>query len=321
MEEPGRVARGLPGSALVTHRIRTLLLAPALGAAFAAGPASAEPDWAKAPAREIVLFQPGQTSFEWAMTEKDHSGGPKMRKGKRCSACHKGEEEDIGADPGEGRSATLTAKVQLARDDERLYARVEWPATEPKGPKQDPDFEAKVTLLLDDGSVKPFSVSGCWAACHDDLHGMPSAAEGSELTKYLGASRAKLGRSGGGPDPKPQPDLDRMLAAGEFVEFWQAALDRSKPAVARDGIVLEKWRRSEEPAVAASATLANGKWVAVLSRKLRPGSPTHKDVVAGKTYTVGFAIHEGFGDELSHYVSLDRRFVLDAGKADWVVTR
>jgi cytochrome c-type protein NapC len=294
----------------------------AAGAALAvAPPAAAEPDWSKVPAHEVVLFQPGEYSFEWALTEKDHSGGPKIRKGKRCSRCHEEEEADVAADPGEGRSPTLTAKVQLAHDDESLFVRVEWPATEPRAPKQDPDFEAKVTLLVDDGSVKPFSVSGCWATCHDDMTGMPSAAPGSELTKYLGASRAKLGRSGGGPDPKPAADLERMLAAGEFLEFWQAALPRGGPAVARDGIVLEKWRKNEEPAVAATASLANGRFVAVLRRPLRPGSPARKDVAAGRTYTVGIAIHEGFGDKRTHYVSFDRRFVLGAGKADWVVGR
>jgi cytochrome c-type protein NapC len=294
-----------------------LPLALALGRSAAAG----EPDWSKVSGRDIELFGPGQSSFEWAMTEKDHSGGPKIRKGKRCSSCHKEEEPDIAAEPGEGRAATLTANVRFGRDDENLYVRVEWPATEAKGPKQDPDFEAKVTLLLDDGSVKPFSVSGCWATCHDDLTGMPSAAEGAERSKYLAASRTKLGRSGGGDATKPQAELDRMLAAGEFAEFWQAALVRGKPAVARDGVVLEKWRKNEQPALSASATLADGKWVAVLSRRLRPSSPGRKEIAAGKTYTVGFAIHEGFSDKRHHYVSLDRRFVLDQGKADWVVAR
>jgi cytochrome c-type protein NapC len=150
---------------------------------------------------------------------------------------------------------------------------------------------------------------------------MPSAPEGTERSKYLAASRTKLGRTGGGDNLKPQADLDRMLSAGEFVEFWQAALDRGAPPEARDGVVLEKWRPSQQPAVAATATLADGKWVAVLSRKLRTGSAGHKEIAAGKTYTVGFAIHDGFRDKLAHYVSLERRFVLDEGKADWVVKR
>jgi cytochrome c-type protein NapC len=311
--------RGLTRSDRLAPAPLLLLALGCLPLALAGPAAAGEPDWSKVAGRDVELFGPGQNSFEWAMTEKDHSGGPKIRKGKRCSSCHKEEEPDIAAEPGEGRAATLVANVRFARDDENLYVRVEWPATEAKGPKQDPDFEAKLTLLVDDGSVKPFSVSGCWATCHDDLSDMPSAGPGTERSKYLAASRTKLGRTGGGDAQKPQAELDRMLAAGEFVEFWQAALVRGKPAVARDGVVLEKWRKSEQPALSARAALEGAKWVAVLSRRLRPGSPGHKEIAAGKTYTVGFAIHEGFSDKRHHYVSLDRRFVLDQGKADWVV--
>ena len=31
-------------------------------------------DWGGVPAREVVLFYPGQGSFEWSLTQTDHSG-------------------------------------------------------------------------------------------------------------------------------------------------------------------------------------------------------------------------------------------------------
>ncbi|MGQ0384395.1 MAG: hypothetical protein ACT4UP_06930 [Gammaproteobacteria bacterium] len=83
-------------------------------------------DWSKVPEKEIVLFQPGQASWEWALTERDHSGAPKFREGKNCKGCHEGEQEDIGAKiakggqlepaPIAGRAGSLKLRVQAARD-------------------------------------------------------------------------------------------------------------------------------------------------------------------------------------------------------------
>jgi cytochrome c-type protein NapC len=39
-------------------------------------------DWSGVPERELTLFQPAQASWEWVMTERDHSGAPKFREGK-----------------------------------------------------------------------------------------------------------------------------------------------------------------------------------------------------------------------------------------------
>ena len=49
------------------------------------------------------------------------------------------------------------------------------------------------------------------ATCHDDLIGMASATDGSKLTKYLGGSRVKLSRKGGGDAMKPAADIDGGL--------------------------------------------------------------------------------------------------------------
>ena len=59
--------------------------------------ASAAVDWSKAKEKEVVLFYPGQASWEWVMTQADHSGATKFRGGKNCRGCHDGEQADIGA--------------------------------------------------------------------------------------------------------------------------------------------------------------------------------------------------------------------------------
>ena len=273
--------------------------------------------------RDVEFLQPGESSFEWALTKDDHSGGPKTRKGKQCTGCHEGEEADIASDAAEelGFPPTLTANLKFARDDERLYVRLEWPALAATAKKLDPDFEARATILFDDGSVKAARVAGCWMTCHDDLSSMPEAPGESERTKYLGASRVKIRRSGGGDDVKPQAELDRMRAAGEFLEYWQAALNRGKPAVARDGWILDRRRVNETPLASAEASFANGRWSVVLSRALISGASGRKDIVAGKRYTFNLAIHESYANERFHYVSLEQTFALDGGKAEWIVPR
>jgi hypothetical protein len=36
-------------------------------------------DWSKVPGRDVVMFYPGQTSWEWNLTEADHSAAAKFK--------------------------------------------------------------------------------------------------------------------------------------------------------------------------------------------------------------------------------------------------
>ena len=47
-------------------------------------------------AADIVLFQPGQSSWEWLLVPASHDGGKRMREGKSCLYCHEGEAKVIG---------------------------------------------------------------------------------------------------------------------------------------------------------------------------------------------------------------------------------
>jgi cytochrome c-type protein NapC len=163
--------------------------------------------------------------------------------------------------------------------------------------------------------------AGCWGACHDDAEGMASAPAGKEITKYLPESRTKLTRQGGGDNIKPQADLDAALQGGKFLEFWQARLNKGKPAVAADGYILDKRHQSDTPAIAAEGEYSGDKWVVVLSRPLKASGPGHKDIAPGKVYTLGFAIHDDYTAHRFHFVSLATTMVLDSGTADLVAIK
>jgi len=82
--------------------------------------------WGRVTPTKVELFYPGQASWEWALTEKDHSGAPKFRAGKNCRSCHDGEQQDIGnriasgqklePDPITGNPGSNTLEVRAAYD-------------------------------------------------------------------------------------------------------------------------------------------------------------------------------------------------------------
>lgn len=305
-------------------------LAVAAGLMAVAGPAQAI-DWAGVQGKDIVVFYPGQSSWEWLLTESDHSGAPKFRGGKTCVDCHEGEQKKIGdliasgkklePNPIPGKPGALTVNVKAAHDGEKMYFRLEWAGGPTSGEKMDKEFEEKATVMIDDGQVKEMTRGGCWGACHDDAIGMPSAPAGKEITKYIPESRSKLSRQGGGDSIKPQADLDAMLSSGKFLEFWQARLNKDKPAVGVEGYILGDRHKSDAPAVTAEGGYEGDKWVVVLSRPLKASGPGQKDIVPGKTYTLGFAIHDDYTEHRFHYVSLATTMVLDSGAADLVAVK
>lgn len=286
-------------------------------------------DWSGVPEREVVLFYPGQASWEWVLTPSDHSGAKKFREGKNCKACHDGEQADIGAviasgeklepTPIPGKPGHLPLKVQTAHDGERLYVRLRWEGEPASGKKMDPDYAARVTMMLDDGNLKEAARAGCWGSCHADAIGMASGPPGKEITKYLVASRTKVTRRGGGENFRPDAELAKLRERGMYLEYWQARLNPGEPARAVDGYILEARHENANPAVRAEASARGQAWTVVLSRPLRADG--YKALVPGQTYNVGFAVHEDYADHRFHHVSLEYTLTLDPGRADFVATR
>ncbi len=286
-------------------------------------------DWAKVPATDIALFYPAQISMEKLVTKGRHSGGSKFLAGKNCFACHGNiDERSIGGlmvdDPDNepkpivGKPSFVNVKVKVAHDTDKVYINLDFDPGKQPNSMMDKEFETKVALMIDDGAVPEVGRAGCYAVCHDNLNSMPSARE--ETTKYVSASRVVMSPMGGS-EIKPQADIDKLHAAGGFIEYWQARLKPGAKAVPVDGWILEKRTENKTPAVATDATQNGTAWSVTFSRKLKGAGENHKDIVPGKIYNVGFSIHAGYTQQRFHYVSLERTLVLDEGKADFVAAK
>ncbi|MDK1024070.1 MAG: ethylbenzene dehydrogenase-related protein [Gammaproteobacteria bacterium] len=289
-------------------------------------------DWSAVEGRDVPVFHPGQASWEWALTQKDHSGAKKFKKDKNCMDCHEEEEPDIGEliasgekvepSPIEGNVGSVSINVKFARDESNLHVRLEWtapPAT--AGEKMDPDYESKITIMLGEPNVKAAVKAGCWGTCHDDANTMPSASDDQDLKKYLGRSRTKLSRKGGGTNYKSDDELSALLADGYFLEYWQARLNQGSAASAMDGYILKERQENDDVITTAEAEFKDGTWSVVLSRPLQPGKPNHKDIVPGKVYHIGFALHDSHKAKRFHKVSFEYTLMLDEGEADFVAAR
>jgi cytochrome c-type protein NapC len=271
-------------------------------------------DWSAVPSSEIRIFHPGQSSYEWMLTERDHSGAPKIREGKDCQECHRGEEQKIGEliasgkklepTPGKVGAAWSPVTLQLAVDGDRFAARLQWPATGAGANKSD------IALLFDDGGVNATTLTGCWSTCHADLPGMAHDT-GLKLTKYLTQSRTKVTRDGGGDRYQPEARLAELVAKDLFLEYWQATVAAGAPAKAHDGWVLDKRHENDTPLVQAQGERSGGMWSVVLTRSLEPSGPHRKALVPGKTYTFGVAVHDGDAEGRFHRVSFENRFRIE----------
>lgn len=317
-------------SAAPTHRMcrGILSVAAVLGFTLSAGSAAAI-DWAAVKGTDVALFYPGQASWEWVLTKSDHSGAPKFREGKNCRGCHDGEQADMGKliasgkklepAPISGKRGSIPVNVKTAHDGQKLYIRLQWSPQDLKGAAQmDPKYASKVTVMLDDGAIKEATRAGCWGACHDDATGMASSQPGQEIEKYLMRSRTKMTRQGGGLNFKPDAELAKMAASGQFLEYWQARLNPGAPASALNGYILKDRTETTPTVVNAAAEYQKGSWTVVLSRPLKAGGAYHKTLEPGKTYTIGVAIHDAHAAHRFHHVSFEHTLSLNEGNADFV---
>ena len=333
-----RIATRMSGLGVLSGRamlasllVASLLVAPAARAAGI--------DWATVPGREIVLFYPAQSSWEWALTADSMSGATKFKtEGKSCFNCHDGEEKTMGdhlvsgkprvfkdgtkpsiePTPIAGKPGSITATVKFANDGTDLYVHLDVREGTQPDARQDPANATKVTVMFSAAKTADVLRAGCYAACHDDMTAMASAA-GATRTHYLGGTRAKLTRQGGGDAMKPDADLAKLEAAGYFLEDWQAKLNPGRPAQAASYVVFGK-RDSASVPVTAEATFAGGVWSVTLASKLNPGGGLIA-FVPGATYAVSIAVHGGHTEGRFHYISLERSLVINSGNADFVAVK
>ena len=259
------------------------------GSLHAADPATI--DWKRVPTRTVTLFYPGQSAYQW-VRGPEHAGSAMVSQGGACLTCHKDQEEKMGEKlvkahpleptPVDGKNGAVRLNVQVAYDNENAYFRFQWKtkasapgdaypvyrydgkewkaygqprlhAAARKG-EQPGIYEDRLSMMIDDGSVRGFASQGCWLTCHRgerDMPQQPAAAEvaanelyraikRADVRKYLPSTRTDdlaswdKGRS--------VEEIDKIKAAGGFLDLIQWRAHRSNPVgMADDGYVLE-WR-------------------------------------------------------------------------------
>ena len=287
-------------------------------------------DWKNVPDKEVVLFSPGQISWEYILTESKHSASKSVREGINCIECHQGEQEKIGLlvasgkkmepHPLIGDEGSTKLSVKFAIENDRLLTRLHWKESAVKT-DQDKKYRSKVAILLSDGTIKSSKLAGCWGACHVDMTSMPGDKPEWSLSKYIFKSRNKPSREGGGDRYKSSEELQALMDKGLFFEMWRAKLNPGKPAQAISGYVLDKRHEDDVSSIEAESKYQNGEWTVTMSRPLKNTKPDQFNLELGKTYYIGFSIHDGHTDGRFHQVSFGYSLGLESGKADFVVER
>jgi len=197
-------------------------------AAAISGPALAAPptDWSSVPVKDVKLFYPGQSSYQWLRSAEHKRAKKKTAQGDSCISCHEDEEAEIGKlivtgerlepHPVPGKQAVIDLAVQAAHDADNLYLRFQWKTKNPfpgtahphwrydgkawKGmgwPQlhkkvwdegQPAIYEDRLSMMIDDGSVPMFKEQGCWLTCHDGMRDMQDLAQKDDVKAhpYLG---------------------------------------------------------------------------------------------------------------------------------------
>lgn len=250
---------------------------------------AATPDWSKVPATDVTIFYPGASPIEWVTKGTAHGGARMLKRGETCAGCHSEEAADMGVKlvtgqkneptPIKGKAGSIPVRVQSAFDGEHIYFRFTWKQPAASGAaKRDAKNPVKLAVMMATDKVEMANQSGCWQACHSDARTMPDGKD-DKKTKYIAGAN---------------------LAGGVFYDLiqWRS----NEPAV--DGHVAETRVMSGGKAlVSAVGKQTNGEWEVVFTRKLKGGEG---DVAleAGKTYNIGFAVHDDHADGRFHHVSL-----------------
>lgn len=170
-------------------------------------------DWSTITPGNVVLFNPGQSSYEWVRSKIHQGAHHDVKQGESCAFCHDEEdaEKEIGIvnskggrlepHPIQGKIGFIDLGVQAAFDAHNVYLRFQWKTNGPQpgpehryvrfdgktwkpwgfsrldGPVREGSMPAvvedRISIMLDDGKVANFAKQGCWLTCHDGMRDMP----------------------------------------------------------------------------------------------------------------------------------------------------
>ena len=195
-------------------------------------------------------------------------------------------------------------QVSFDQDADHLNITLRW-----SGPADDED----IALMWGDHSSDAFRRGGCFAACHSDMPGM-TRDRGQQTGKYLLASRLQERRIGQPAIPVDADELQKLMAAGNFVEMWRVKL--SDGGTAESAILLAELDWRAPAALSGSASYANGEWTVKLKRS-RSGSNGFKNLDPKGRYTFGIALHGAENAAGQHWVSLPMTMGFSADDTDF----
>ncbi|MBM3567669.1 MAG: cytochrome C552 [Alphaproteobacteria bacterium] len=334
-EKAAKAQAAMPASPPAAAPVASAASAPAATAAAASTAPASAGAWGDVEAVTVPLFYPGQASYEWLLTGKDHGGARAfLRAGDRCSTCHAKEAKEMGAKivsgqkveatPIPGKRPFIDLKVQAMHDGQTLSLRFQWPDT-PHAPapfvpggKMDAKNATKLAIMIAGTGIERVDQSSCWATCHHDSRSMPSAPAGKVVTKYIPESRTAIeiqgsdGPRGGWDKLKPAADLEALLKGGTFMDLMRWSAD----GTVENGHVMAERVMTGGVKIEGQGGLENGVWTVMLRRPLRSDQPGDVSLEPGKEYTLGFAVHDDFSAARFHHVSVDYRFGLDTPGAD-----
>jgi cytochrome c-type protein NapC len=168
----------------------------------------------------------------------------------------------------------------------------------------------KLAMMVDQGKVDGAARNGCWATCHMDARDMPNAPAGKTVTKYVAESRTQLdtAKRDNWDKLKPQAEIDALLAGGTFMDLTRFL----SSGASEQGYVLAERVLNPAKGVAYTGTKDGDKWVVTMVRRLKATQPGEVTFEPGKTYAVGFAIHDDYTQGRFHHVSVDMQLGLGA---------
>lgn len=122
-------------------------------------------------------------------------------------------------------------------------------------------LDERKNLKAADGHPGGFAEFGCFIACHNSMLGMPKEVEeakvkahpylggvlkATEVQHYLLITRSALDETGGWDKVKPKGELDKLSAAGQFLDQWMWRAGRSGPLGYSDDYAVFEFRNSDK---------------------------------------------------------------------------